>query len=695
MRMNTLHPRSRALIAHFCLLASLAVSSARADIKEVRHEPAQPRSKQGVLVTAKVDAAQKVTAVRLQLQTVTPGEYIRRTDPAYEKNWASLDMKDDGQAGDAKANDGVFSVRVPAQQQKHRSLYRYRITATDDAGKTIVAPDAKESSPNFAWFCYDGVPAWTGAREPGKPGRKFTAEFLNTIEPYHLIARAEDVATSQWDGNAHKKRFPGTFVYAGVVYDHIAFHNRGQGSAHISGKNKWGLKFNADHAVPLKDDAGKPYLTKWTGVDLNPGTHTPYLPVLRGIAGLDEALCFRSYQLASVPSSSTHWVHFRIIDGAAEQSEKDQYDGDLWGLYLAIGDIDEELLNEQRLPDGLLVSIQSGIKHQPVGTTTGQKEWDQFLGGMRSNPSEEWWRKNLHLHNYFSFHALNRLLGNVDIRPDGNHGYYRAPDGRWSPIPWDNDMCFAPRHHQPGHIEAIHCLNHPRIKQEYQNRAREILDLFAADASPTGGQIGQLVAELGKVLSPAGHETDWAQLDEAMWNSHPRFNQKGTYFVNPAQGDHFGGRWERKLATNDIRGFEKYLLEFCTDSRPQKNYAPNDGNPLGYGWGYVAHESRDEKIPARPVIRNESKPGLPKYSVAQAGSAPGKLQVEWRVGRIGHQRFEIEEHWRTSALIPADRPAVIPPDVFEQAGAYRIRARLHDESGRASHWSDPIVEVVK
>ena len=69
---------------------------------------------------------------------------------------------------------------------------------------------------------------------------------------------------------------------------------------------------------------------------------------------------------------------------------------------------------------------------------------------MRSNPNEAWWRDNLNLKAYFSFHALNRLLGNVDLRPDGNHGYYRYPDGDWAPIPWDNDMMFVPRHHQPG-----------------------------------------------------------------------------------------------------------------------------------------------------------------------------------------------------------------------------------------------------
>ena len=49
-------------------------------------------------------------------------------------------------------------------------------------------------------------------------------------------------------------------------------------------------------------------------------------------------------------------------------------------------------------------------------------------------------------------------------------------------------------------------------------------------------------------------------------------------------------------------GFRKYLVEFCTDARPVKNYAPNDGDQRGYGWGYLAHEAKDDKIPAQPTV---------------------------------------------------------------------------------------------
>src|SRR5829696_5614170 len=109
-------------------------------------------------------------------------------------------------------------------------------------------------------------------------------------------------------------------------------------------------------------------------------------------------------------------------------------------------------------------------------------------------------------------------------------------------------MKVVPRHHQPPEMEAIHWLRHPAIALEYRNRAREILDLFASDATDRGGQVGQLAADLAAAISPKKQNTDWARLDEARWNQSPRFNQRGSYFVNPAEANHFGGQWKRTLA---------------------------------------------------------------------------------------------------------------------------------------------------
>ncbi|HJZ56608.1 MAG TPA: choice-of-anchor X domain-containing protein, partial [Gemmataceae bacterium] len=526
--------RQRGVMATDVLLGLLALTMAsRADpgepaaISNVRHEPVTPKPGVTVLVTARL--AEGVTRPVLRLQAVAPGRYVRKSDPGYEKDWTDLPMRDDGKEGDEKAGDGVYSARVPASFQRHRWLIRYRVTATGGAGKAVRAPEA-EDCPNFAWWCDAGPAAWSGSREPGKaPAVTFPADFLGTLQPMHLLARAEDVAKSQWDPAAHKQKQEGTLVYRGVVYDHVHYRNSGQVSAHAGGKNKWVVKFNHGHHLPFVDHDGVPFPAPWDEVRLNPGTCNPFIPVLRGISGLDEVLSLRAYRLAGVPSPPATWVQWRVVTGAEEVSAKDQYAGDLWGLYVALGDMKPKLLADHKLPDGLTVTVQTqkGIKHIPRGMADARKEWEKFLSGMRSDPREDWWRQNLDLPAYYSFHALNRLLGNADLRPDGNHGYYRRPDGHWAPIPWDLDMMFVPRPNQPGHIDAIGCLKHPAIALEYRNRAREILDLFAADAGERGGQVGQLTADLGAALTPKGYKVDWPRLDEARWNFHPRMTTKG------------------------------------------------------------------------------------------------------------------------------------------------------------------------
>ncbi|MGL4553900.1 MAG: CotH kinase family protein, partial [Gemmataceae bacterium] len=554
----------------------------------VRHEPATPKPGDTVRVTARLAAGTSRPVLRVQ--AVAPGKYVRRSDPAYEKEWTDLPM--------TEGAGGEWSAAVPASYQRHRWLLRYRVAVTAAGGRAVSAPAPDDECPNFAWWCDAGPAAWTGAANPGKTKPlTFSSAFLGTMQSLTLVAREDDVARSQWDGNFHKQRHQGTLVYRGVVYDHVQYSNRGQGSAHIAGKNKWGLKFVRGHDVPFVDHAGVPFPSPIDGLNLNPGCSTPYLPVLRGVAGLDEVMSMRAYRLAGVPSPPATWVQWRVVTGADEVSAKDQYQGDLWGLYVAVGEMEPKLLADRRLADGLTVSIQSGVKHAPRRMADAPKVWEKFIGELRGGPGEAWCRKNLDLGAYYSFHAMNRLLGNVDLRPDGNHGYYRGPDGRWAPIPWDNDMMFVPRHHQPGTIDAATCLRHPAIALEYRNRAREILDLFASDAGARGGQVGQLTADLAAALTPAGYAVDWARLDQARWDHHPRMNPKGAFNVNPADGDHFGGRWRRTLATADFAGFRRYLVEFCTDARPVKNYAPNDGDARGYGWGYLAHEAKDDRIP--------------------------------------------------------------------------------------------------
>ncbi len=717
-------------------------SSAMALVPLVQSSPAQPKSSQPVTITARINAARGVSQMRLQVQVVEPGNYLRKTDAAYTNSWREFPMRltpgvaARGVAPNPKSLNGraevFFTAVLPPEMQQHRRLIRYFISWTDASGAGGRVPAATTECPNFAYFVYDGLPAFTGASEPGRtPPLFFSAEFMDTLPAYHLIARREEVEQSQWDGGANKKRFFGTLVYDGQVYDHIQFHNRGKASTHVAGKNKWGFKFNEAQPFHDRDLWGRARTNEWRSVSLT-ACASPWAQVNRGMAGLDEAVSFRAYQLAGVPSASTHWIQFRVVSRPNEMSAKSQYSGDLWGLYQVVQEPGGEWLREQGLPDGDIYTPETGLKHRAKNSPTNDVAFQKFMGNSQRGATEAWWRANLDLPRYYTFHALNRVLGNVDVRPGANHYLYHEPDGRWCVIPWDLDMMFIAKTHQPGIVDQSRCLEVPALKLEYRNRAREVLDLFCSDASTNGGQIGQLVDELARFLLPVNQARTWPELDMVMWNYHPRSNAKGQFYVTPYRDGRMGGEWTRTLATRDFAGYGQYIIDYCTDSRPTKNYAINDGDQRGYGFGYLSVEAWDRRIPERPVIRlvgeEEKKSGLRsklfgpepeknfsetilkfeisdfKSSVTATNSVLAAMQ--WRVGEINApglsgyhpgepRRYEIEELWRSEELAAATNQFRLALIMCESQHTYRARARYKDNTGRWSHWSEPVPFVAR
>lgn len=681
---------------------------------KLTHQPQAPRSHDPVTVTAHLPTGGSNAVLRFQ--TVDPGAYLRLTDPAFTNTWQSLAMT---------PRNGAFEVVLPGEIQRHRRLVRYALTFEAADGEPVRWPAVTNDCPNLAYFVYDGVPDWTGASEPGRTAPlTFPAAFMRTLPTYHLLAVRADVERSQWDGSASKQRFPGTLVFGDRVYDHIQFHNRGRASIYNTGKNKWGFKFRREDPFHALDLWGRPYPATWTSLSLT-ACASPWVQANRGMAGMDEAASFRAYQLAGVPSSPTHWISLRVITGAEEAPAADQYGGDLWGLYLVVEEPGAAWLRDLQLPDGDIYYPEAGLKHRARGSPENDEAYQKFIEGPPAGARESWWRSHLDLPRFHSFNAMNRLLSNVDLRPGENHYLYHGPDDRWTVVPWDLDMMFIPRTHQPGYVDQIACLDQPQIRREFQNRAREIVDLFCTDPRPDGGQFGQLVEELSGFLVPAGQTRSWPELDECLWNHHPRSQTPGQFYRNPVVDGRMGGVWTRRLATADFAGFCRYLVEFATDSRPGHRYEVNDGDQRGYGFGYLTREADDPAVPPPPVVRllelsriatkpdRESDRGKPTASkelriVAELGpirsssDAPaGALAVQWRIGRIsapgvpGYQAgqpraYEIEDVWRSSERPEAEPQQVLIVGSTQPGHSYRLRARRRDADGRWSHWSAPI-----
>ena len=165
----------------------------------------------------------------LKYQIVEPGNYFGVNDNTYQSGWNSIEMHDDGLDGDQVAGDDIYTAQVPASVQQHRRLIRYRILAADEVINDVTVPYDDDPQPNFAYFVYDGVPAWKGAVKPGAADAtgqavEYGPDVMQSLPVYHLISRKADVEACTWKekygGSEYK--WSGTLVYDGEVYDHIA-----------------------------------------------------------------------------------------------------------------------------------------------------------------------------------------------------------------------------------------------------------------------------------------------------------------------------------------------------------------------------------------------------------------------------------------------------------------------------------------
>ena len=138
-----------------------------------------------------------------------------------------------------------------------------------------------------------------------------------------------------------------------------------------------------------------------------------------------------------------------------------------------------------------------------------------------------------------------------------------------------------------------------------------------------------------------------------------------------------------------------------------KNYAPNDGDQRGYGFGYLHTEAKDVRIPATPEIRYTGPAGFPPGQLSFAitpfaSPATNRFaSVQWRVGEISAPgragylagqpwRYELEARWMSEVLTTPAATFQLPPKVTATNRTYRVRARYLDHTGRASHWSAPV-----
>ncbi|MFZ2147213.1 MAG: lamin tail domain-containing protein [Sedimentisphaerales bacterium] len=617
-------------------------------IRQVKHYPEQPKSGEAVIITAKVTDPDGVAGVLLNYQVVEPGSYININDWQYGSNWIGIAMHDDGLNGDEAAGDNIYTVQMPGSLQVHRRLIRYRIAVTDTGGRSLVVPYSDDPQPNFAYFVYDGVPAWRGAIQPGvTPVVEYGTDVMRSLPVYHLISKKSDVEGATWlerheQGDPQRKDFKwrGTLIYDEKVYDHIRYRMRGGVWRYAMGKNMWKFDFNRGHYFQARDDYGIKYKTKWNRFNfsacIQQGDYWH-----RGEHGMFEALTFKLFNLAGVPAPKTNWVHFRIIDEQYEDGTLNaahtpitrsgtQYDGDFWGLHLVIEQMDGHFLDEHDLPDGNLYKMDGNIEelnNQGLTGVTDGSDLAIFKQGYYydPDPSEQWWRENVELDCYYSYRAVIEGVHHGDVGYGKNYFFYLNPQSNiWSQLPWDVDLTWADNMYGDGEDPfrkqgKIH--ERPVLFLEFLNRLREFHDLLYNPA-----QMNQLIDEFASIIDDPGGELSIVDADRAMWDYHWVMGNAAypTYLSRPASSKAGQGRFYQMAATKDFPGMVQIMKDYVASSHREFD-TPTD----------------DPDIPRKPDITATCGPDFPSnaltfettpFSDAQGGGTFAAMK--WRIAEV-------------------------------------------------------------
>ncbi len=696
---------------------SVLVDNAAPQMRQVNHAPEQPQANQAVTITARVTDPDGVQSVQLSYQLVNPGDYISQSDPRYQTTWTQVAMRDDGQLGDAAANDGTYTAIMPAELQTHRRLIRYRVTSTDSKGASRTAPYEDDTQPNFAYFVYNGVPSWTGAARPGTTDPvTYSSELLESIPVYQLITTRKSHEDAQFIPNSTRSSgytgsdylWEGTMVYNGRVYDHINFRARGGVWRYAMGKNMWKFDFERGHSFQAHNNYGDEYRTSWDKLNFSSIIQQGDF-LNRGEQGLFESVGFRLFNLAGAEASKTNYVHFRIIENANENGA-DQYSGDFQGLYLAVEQLDGRFLDEHDLPDGNLYKIENNapdsVANQGPYQVGDRSDVRAFLRTITSStrPDVSYWRQNLELDDFYSYQAIAEAIHHYDTAFGKNFYYYNNPEtGKWSMKPWDLDLTWADNMYgNANHELNVRVAKNPafneyknpanislnnRLNKEYQNRVREILNLLY---NPE--QTGMLIDEMAGFVYQPG-QPSFVDADRAMWDYNPIIAKASRYTNSSKNGVTY--RYYNAATTKDFVGMADKMKRYITTRTTfmDRTLLTNKAN-----------------IPAKPTATYTGAANFPVNGLSfqtSAFSSPINAQfaaLKWRVAEVTDpnapgfnpydtttpRKYEIESNWESDEITTFDDSVTIPADNLVPGRTYRVRVKMKDDDGHWSDWSAPV-----
>ena len=406
---------------------------------------------------------------------------------------------------------------------------------------------------------------------------------------------------------------------------------------------------------------------------------------------LNEQASYKFYKLCGVPSCNTTLFHLRIVDDEVEANPNNQYDGDFWGLYLALEEPDGRFLDDKDLPDGNLYKMNGSPnkRNQGPDQVSGTTDVNSFISTKRRTQPLTWWEKNTNLAGYYNYKIGTTLINNTDLRSEWNCLYYHRPEiegdpnsGKWEMFPWDLDLTWESKFHIRSENVWENWQNvfrYSDAETDFENRSREVWDLLCSS-----GEGAKVVEEMQRFLEGDG-VTRIVEANQAMWDYHPRKSKKGIWYKNNPKLSSSKRNWE---------GLVGYMKDFVS--------------PGGYGANRLINEKADTNsaVPRKPTITRLGDSSFPTddirfQSSSFSGNGTSFTSMQWRLGEITDPEssgfdpnkpwvYEINAVWESGEINNFQSSVQVPTTVVRVGKTYRARVRHLGSSGQWSHWSEPV-----
>ena len=370
-----------------------------------------------------------------------------------------------------------------------------------------------------------------------------------------------------------------------------------------------------------------------------------------------------------------------------------QYDGDFWGLYLAVEEPDRRMLQEHNLGDGNLYKIEEHKairKNQASFQVDDMSDVTEFIRAYRmGRPTPEWWREHFDVDKYLSYRAVVDSIHHYDIAGGSNALYFHNPtSGKFEVHPWDVDMTWSNRVYGTGRHAFRHQIAWNRsFRSDFQNRLRECCDLLF-----TPEQVDMLIDAYAAFIYTPG-QPSIVDADRARWDYNPILTSRQIRFDHARHGQFYVSS-----RTRDFAGMVDRMKEYAM-SRCQ--------------WIQRQLLTNEDEIPQHPKILLVSDSPLTadnlRFSSSPFEDPTGASfsGIEWRLAevtnphssgfdkRANRPKYEITTTWESGVLQHDGYNIVIPAASVVIERTYRVRARVRNASSLWSHWSAPVQITVR